>query len=358
MSNLRGQATAVRRFLDPVSTINLPLRLGGGFLCHLHEEVHAMDSSFYRRWATRPRLLPAIALIVVLLFAACTGGDAATAMPTEKPTAESVIIVDSDGFELTFEVAPTRIISLSPGTTEILFAIGAWDQVVAVDEWANFPSETEKLERVKYIDPDPERVLSLNPDLVLMATAQQPQVKQFRSLGLTVLFNLEPDSIEGVLENILLLGLVTGHTEEAETLVAQMKIRIAIVEEAIAAIDQGPRVFYELSSDLYTVAPNTFIGSTLTLLKAQNVAQGAEMAFPQLTAEALIAANPEVVLLADHVWGESLETVAVRPGWDAVDAVINERVYGVDPDTGNRPSQRIVESIEEIASLLYPDLFE
>ena len=330
-----------------------------------------MESFFHRRWATRPRLLTAIALIAVLLFAACTGGNAATATPAEQPTAAPtaaptataeptpapVVVTDSDGFELTFEGAPSRIISFSPGATEILFAIGAGDRVVAVDEWANYPAETENLERVKYIDPDPERVLSLNPDLVLMATAQQPQVEQFRSLGLTVLFNLEPDSLQGVLDNILLLGLITGHTQEAETLVTRMQIRIAIVEDVIADIDEGPRVFYELSDGLYTAAPDTFIGGTLTLLKAQNVAAGAEMPFPALTAEALVEANPQVILLADAVWGASLETVSARPGWDVIDAVVNERVYAVDPDTGNRPGPRIVDSIEEIAALLYPDRF-
>lgn len=333
-----------------------------------------MDSFFYRRWATRPRMFAAIALIAVLLFAACTSSEEATTTPTEEPiaaptatatetatsepTPQPIVVTDSDGFELTFAEPPSRIVSLAAGTTEILFAIGAGAQVVAVDEWANYPPETEALERVKYIDPDPERVLSLDPDLVLMATAQQPQVEQLRSLDLQVMFNLEPDSIEGVLDNILLLGLVTGHTEEAETLVAQMQIRIALVEEAISDIDEGPRVFYELSNDLYTVAPDTFIGGTLALLKAQNVAAGAESAFPQLTAEALIEANPEVVLLADAPWGESLETVSGRPGWNVVDAVLNERVYGVDPDTGNRPGPRIVDSIEEMAALLYPDRFE
>jgi iron complex transport system substrate-binding protein len=323
-----------------------------------------VDSFFHGRWTTRPLLLTAIAVIAVLLFVACTGGDAATATPTATktaipaPTPAPIVVNDSDGFELTFEVEPSRIISFSPGVTEILFAIGAGDQVIAVDEWANYPPETESLERVKYIDPDPERVLALDPDLVLMATAQQPQVEQFRSLELTVMFNLEPDSIEGVLENILLLGLVSGHTEEAERLVAQMRIRIAIVEELIADVEEGPRVFYELSSDLYTAAPDTFIGGTLALLQAQNIAAGAESPFPQLTAEALIEKNPQVVLLADYVWGESLESVAARPGWDAVDAVIDQRVYGVDPDTGNRPGPRIVDSIEEIAALLYPDRFE
>jgi len=322
-------------------------------------------------------LLTAIALIAVLLVSACTGGDEATATatstpeptatatatatptptPTPDPTSEPIVVADSGGVELTFEVPPTRIISFSPGATEILFAIGAGDQVVAVDEWANYPPETESLERVKYIDPDPERVLSLDPDLLLIATAQQPQVEQLRALDLQVMFNVEPDSIEGVLDNILLLGLVTGHTEEAETLVSLMEARIAIVEEAIADIDQGPRVFYELSNDLYSVAPDTFIGGTLTLLKAQNVAAGAESSFPQLTAEAVIEANPEVVLLADAAWGESLETVSSRPGWDIIDAVVNERVFGVDPDTGNRPGPRFIDSIEEIAALLYPERF-
>jgi cobalamin transport system substrate-binding protein len=318
-------------------------------------------------------MFAAIALIAVLLVSACTSGDEATPTPTPEPTAtatatptptatpeptpEPVVVTDSDGVELTLEVPPTRIISFSPGATEILFAIGAGDQVVAVDEWANYPPETENLERVKYIDPDPERVLSLDPDLLLMATAQQPQVEQLRSLDLQVMFNLEPDSIQGVLDNILLLGLITGHTEEAEALVADIEARIALVEAAIADIDEGPRVFYELSNDLYTVAPDTFIGGTLTLLKAQNVAAGAKSAFPQLTAEALIEANPEVVLLADAAWGESLETVSGRPGWDVVDAVVNERVFGVDPDTGNRPGPRIIDSIEEIAALLYPERF-
>jgi iron complex transport system substrate-binding protein len=316
-------------------------------------------------------LFTAIILIAILLFAACTGGNAATVAPAEEPTAapmvrptttpeptpEPVVVTDSAGVELTFQIAPSRILSFSPGATEILFAIGAGDQVIAVDEWANYPPETEHLERVKYIDPDPERVLSLNPDLVLMAIAQKPQVEQFRSLDLVVLFNLEPNGIQGVLDNILLLGLITGHTAEAETLVDQMQIRIAVVEQLIADVDEGPRVFYELSDGLYTAAPNTFIGGILTLLKAQNVAAGAETLFPVLTAEALIEANPQIVLLANAAWGASLETVRARPGWDVIDAVVNEHVYGVDPDTGNRPGPRIVESIEEIAALLYPDRF-
>ena len=323
-----------------------------------------MSLLFRKPWAATPAV--AFVFALAALFAiACSDSDGATPAPTTTPTEATatltpespIVVVDSDGVELEFAEPPSRIVSFSPGATEILYAIGAGDQVIAVDEWANYPADIENVERVKYIDPDPEAVLALDPDLLLMAAAQQPQVEQFRSLGLNVMFNLEPESIEGVLDQILLFGVVTGHETEAEALVAEMRDRIAAIETVVADVDEGPRVFYELSSELYTAAPNTFIGGSLTLLKAQNVAEGAETAFPQLTAEALIDANPEVVLLADQVWGESLETVSSRPGWDAVDAVINQRVHGVDPDTGNRPGPRIVDALEEIARLLYPDRF-
>ena len=100
---------------------------------------------------------------------------------------------------------------------------------------------------------------------------------------------------------------------------------------------EGPRTFFELTADLYTVGVETFVGNVLTLARAQNVATGASSPFPQLSAEAIIAADPEVVLLADGAWGESLETVCARPGWDATSACINERVHPVDGDLTSRP---------------------
>lgn len=331
------------------------------------------------KWrASRPSFIVAFALLA-LLTAACSDTDGATPAPTEvvAPTEDAtgeptgtpeatptespppLMVADSDGFVLEFFEPPSRIISFSPGVTEILFAIGAGEQVVAADEFSDFPAETAGLERVAYTAPDPERSLALDPDLVILASNQQESVEQFRSLDLVVLFNREPESVQGVLDNIALLGRITGHEDEAATLVADMQARIDAVEDAIADIEEGPSVFYELSEGFFTVAPNTFIGSYLSLLKASNVAEGAESPFPQLTAEALIEANPEVILLADAAFLDGgPESVAARSGWDAIDAVINERVYPVDPDIGNRPGPRIVDAIEQVAALLYPELFE
>jgi iron complex transport system substrate-binding protein len=328
-----------------------------------------------RKWkAARPSFMLVFALFALALAACADDADAtpptpapteatvATPTSTPEPTPTEVpplVVADSDGFEVEFAQPPSRIISFSPGATEILFTIGAGDQVIAADQFSDFPAETADLERVDYSAPDPERSLSLDPDLVILATRQQESVEQFRGLGLVVLFNLEPESVEGVLENIALLGEITGHQEEAAALVADMQSRIEAVETALADIESGPRVYYELSDGLYTAAPDTFIGGYLSLLKASNVAAGAESPFPQLTVEALIEANPEVILLADAAFLEGgPESVAARSGWDAIDAVINERVYPVDPDIGNRPGPRIVDAIEQVASLLYPELFE
>jgi len=331
-----------------------------------------------RRWrAPRPSSM-AVFAVLALLIAACSDSDGATASPaptnaaTEAATAVStdtpeptptesappLVVADSDGFELELSEPATRIVSFSPGATEILFAIGAGDQVVAADEFSNYPAAAADLERVSYSAPDPEQVLAFDPDLVILATQQQQSVEQLRGLGLTVLFNQAPESVDGVLENIVLLGRVAGRDDEAAVLVADMRQRLEAIEATIAQVEVGPSVFYELDPTLFTIAPNTFIGGYLSLLRASNVADGAESAFPQLTAEALIAANPEVVLLADAAFGGDPESVALRPGWDAIDAVANGRLYPVDPDISSRPGPRIVEAIERIALLLYPELFE
>ncbi len=284
----------------------------------------------------------------------------ATATPTPTPTAAAfpLTVEDSAGSAVTLDAAPERIISYSPGATEVLFAIGAGDRVIATDEFSDFPPETEALPRVAYSSPDPERALSLEPDLLLMATRQREQVEQFRSLGMTVLFLDSAQDIEGVFGAIALLGEVTGNEQQAAELAASMRERIAALTATLEDVQEGPLVFFELTADLYTVGTDTFVGELLTLAKARNIAAGAASSYPQLSAEAIIDAAPVVILLADAEWGESLETVCARPGWDAIPACVDERVHGVDGDLTSRPGPRIVDGLEQIARLLYPDRFE
>ena len=216
----------------------------------LDRTEHKPPASPWQRWQ-EPALLTGLALLVALLAAACDGGDdppAATATPaatmapataTATPTSPTpaaafpLTIEDSAGTAVTLEAAPTRIISYSPGATEILFAIGAGERVVATDEFSDFPAETEALPKLAYSSPEPESALVLEPDLLLMATQQREQVEQFRSLGMTVLFLDSAQDLDGVFWMIALLGEVTGNHQQAADLTASMLERIGAVTVAL-----------------------------------------------------------------------------------------------------------------------------
>jgi iron complex transport system substrate-binding protein len=137
-----------------------------------------------------------------------------------------------------------------------------------------------------------------------------------------------------------------------------MAARIEAVKVKVTPVIEGPRTYYEISDKLFTAGDRTFIGAILTLLKAKNVASGSTTDFPQLTAEAVIARDPEVIFLANaSSGGQSLETLKRRPGWSSISAVREGKVYPIDPNIGTRPGPRIVEALEELARLLYPDRF-
>lgn len=315
----------------------------------------------------------ALACLALIALAACSGGASkpnatpsasstpgVTASGAASPTAAPMFpftLTHAGGDSLTLQAPARRIVSHSPGATEILFAIGAGSQVVAADEFSNFPAAAKALKKVKYTDPNPEAELALQPDLVILASNQKAQVEPFRRLGLPVLYTDQPETLVGVLNSVRMLGIITGHTVEADALAVQMQARIDAITSKLGDVQQGPKVFYELSDSLYTAAPNTFIGGMLTALKARNIAQGATSPFPQLTAEAVIAAAPDVILLADYDFGGTPARLRARPGWAAIPAVKNDRMHALDADLVNRPGPRIVEGMEMIAKALYPERF-
>jgi iron complex transport system substrate-binding protein len=313
------------------------------------------------------RILPIVVLAAALLTACGSDNAPAPAGPPSSsaettPTAAPafpITVNDHDGKPVTVSARPQRIISYSPGVTEILFAIGAGAQVIAADQFSDYPAEAKALKnRVKYSNPDVESALALNPDLVAMSRAQRTSVERFRSAGLPVFYAPEADSLDTIMSNVRMWGRVTGHVEEAERVANEMASRIDAARAKVAAIPSGPRAYYELSDSLHSVGDRTFIGSILSLLKAQNVATGITTDFPQLTAEAVISRDPQIIFLADAASaGQSLETLKKRPGWTSISAVKEGKVYPVDPNIGNRPGPRIVLAIEELGRLMYPDVF-
>ena len=290
---------------------------------------------------------------------AAASGLAATVTAAPQPAHRfPLTITDSSGTAVEIAAVPQRIISFSPAATEILFAIGASALVAATDEFSDYPASAQELPKLGYTAPDPEAALALDPDLIVMVTNQRESVQQFRDLGMTVIFIEAADSVQGVLESIALFGRITDMESEATALVAQMSAQIDEITSLLADVEEGPLVFFELSADLYSVGTGTFIGGMITSLKARNVAAGAESSFPQLSSEAVIEADPGVILLSDAKWGESAETVGARPGWSGMAAVVNGRIHPIDPDIVNRPGPRIVEGLRAMAEAIYPDRFQ
>lgn len=266
-------------------------------------------------------------------------------------------ITDDLGREVTFAQAPERIVSIAPSNTEILFALGLDDQVVAVDAFSDYPPEaTAKPQVGDYVEPDLEQVVAAAPDLVLAAGIHEGTVlPALESLGVLVVV-VEPETLDEVYEGIGLIGRIAAVPERAERLVCDLETRVAAVESAVAGASR-PRVFFELAPELYTAGPGSFIDDMITRAGGENIAADAAEMWPQLSNEAVVAADPEVILLADHEAGVTPAEVADRPGWQEVDATVQSRIAPIDPDLVARPGPRIVDGLEEIARILHPDRF-
>jgi len=301
----------------------------------------------------------ALLLALTLVLAACGEEEepAAGPEPTAAATGFPVTVTRSDGRELTIAEAPQRIASLSPAATEVLYAVGAGPQIVATDLQSDYPAEAANTTRLDAYQPNLEAIAAVEADLIIVATNQDDIVQALDGLGETVLFRDMPESIDGVMEQVRLLASATGHAEEGERLAEEMEGRIEAVTGKLADVEEGPRIYHELDNTFFTVAPNSFVGDFYNLLKARNIAEGAATAYPQFSQEEILDRDPEVIILADADAGESAQTVKARPGWGVISAVKNDRIYVIDPDIVSRPSPRVVDGLEQLARLLYPEKF-
>lgn len=292
---------------------------------------------------------PSLLAVLLLLFGAW-------AAPAHARTAGSpIVVVDDQHTTLTLQTAPRRIIALAPNVAEILFSLGLGPRVVGVSVASDYPAAVKKLPVVYTINgPVLEKILALKPDLLISAAiVPQTTVNKLRSLHLKVLVT-DPHDIPGILHDITLVGDAAGVPGAAAKEVAGLQRRINVVTTAIAPLKSRPTVFYELDKTLYTVGHGSFMDSLITMAGGRNIAAGVNNPYPQLSAEALLADNPQVILLGDAAYGTTAASVAARPGWSAISAVKNHRVYPFNDDLASRPGPRIVDGLEKLARLLHP----
>ena len=266
-----------------------------------------------------------------------------------------VEITDSVGNAVTLAVPPGRIASLSAGHTEILYAIGAGDQVTAVDNTSDCPRATDDLPKVDAFTPSVEAIADLGPDLVVIFFDPGDLQSSLQNLDIPVLNLAAPASVQGVYDQTELLGEATGHADGAADLIADMQEAVADIQSEVGEVTAAPTVFHEIDNTYYTAGPGSFIADLYDILGAGNIAEATGQPFPQMSAEAIIAADPEVIVLADEDAGETPDTVKARPGWGSVSAVQSGRVHVIDPDIVSRPGPRLVEALRTLAAFLYPE---
>jgi iron complex transport system substrate-binding protein len=282
---------------------------------------------------------------------------ATTGPATPAAAAYPLSIKRSDGKELVLKAQPKRIVSLSSGTTEIFYAIGSDSQLVATDKYSDYPEAAKSTTKLDAFRPSAEAIAALNPDLVVVVDNQKQIVETLDGLNIPTLYLTVPGSLKELLQQIQLYGNITGHPAEAQKLATAMQARIDAVQQKVAGAGQGPRIYHEVDPKLFTAAPNSFIGDLYTTLRAQNIVPTGDKQYPQITQEFIVSKNPEVIIVGDTLTGETADSVKSRPGWAAISAVANNRVYPIDDSLVSRPGPRIVDALETLAKLLYPDRF-
>lgn len=245
---------------------------------------------------------------------------------------------------------PARIVSLSATATEILFAIGAGDQVVAVDEQSDYPAEAPTTELSGY-EPSVEAIAAYEPDLVVASDAS---LKPLEKLGIALLAQPAVSTFDEAYTQFEELGVATGHVDEAAEEVARIKARIREIVATVPETDEPPTYYHELDNTYFSVTSETFIGQIYELAGLRNIADEAKKAgtgYPQLSAEYIIEADPDFIFLADsECCNQTPERVSNRPGWDQIAAVQNGAVFDVGDDISSRWGPRIVDFLEKVVA--------
>jgi iron complex transport system substrate-binding protein len=300
------------------------------------------------------RAFALIALVLALLLGGCGDDDSsqpANTAATASAAAAFPVTIEAENGTVTIEDRPERIVSLSATATETLFAIDAGEQVLAVDDQSNYPEDAPQT-KLSGFQPNVEAIAGYEPDLVVAAFDPGDLVNGLERLDVPVLLYSAPKDLEGAYDQIEALGAATGHGEDADDVVASMKSDIAdFVEDAQGA--EGRSVYHELGPDFFSATSQTFIGSVYTVLGLENIADeagGTAPDYPQLSAEYILSADPDLIVLSDtKCCGQSPQTVAKRPGWKTLTAVKEGNVVPADDDVASRWGPRTVEFVELIA---------
>ena len=305
------------------------------------------------------------ALLFALLFlVSCTPTTSTSPSPTATPKASVAAaafptsVTDFQGRSVSISKRPERIVSIGPSNTEFLFALGAGDRIVGDDDFSDQPAAAKTKEHVGGVKVNLEKVVSLKPDLIVTVKFSDGTIEALSQTSAAVIV-VDPVGLADVTRSAAMLGKAIG--ADGDALAKDLQTKLDALKSKIGNAPKLKVFDEEDASDLtklYTVGPGSFLNDLITLAGGINIAAGAKTAYPTISTEEVIKADPEVIVLDDAAFGTTVDSVAKRPGWAALSAVKNGRVYPLDPNLMSRPGPRIAEAATVLAQLIHPELFK
>lgn len=300
-------------------------------------------------------IITALSLIMAVNLLGC----AAPKAPSKEGDASTVSITDDLSRQVSLTGEAKRIISLAPSNTEILFALGLEDKVVAVTDFCDYPKEALAKDKIgSFSEPNLEKIIELDPDLILATGMHKKFIEKFDELGLKV-FLLDSKSISDIFSAIERVGKLTGSSERAGEVTLAMNEKLAAVDGELVKLseEEKPLVYYEIWNDpLMTVGPSGLIGEAIERAGGTNIGKELTGEYPKISLEVLVEKDPRIIIAPKGSMGDP-KSISERKGWGNITAVKEERVFVVDEDVMVRFGPRIVDGIYEMAKLIHPDRF-
>jgi iron complex transport system substrate-binding protein len=269
------------------------------------------------------------------------------------------VFVDEVGRRVRVPEPPSRIISLSPSITEILFSLGLEERIVGVSDHSDFPPQALTKPRVgSYINPSVERTISLNPDLILATAAGNPRefVDRMESLGLSV-YTVFPKDFDGILRSISHIAMVTGREQFGARIIGEMRRRKGRILQLTRGQNK-PKVFFQIgTTPLVTVGKGSFADNLISLAGGWNIAGGESVKYPRYSIEEVLVKAPDIIIITSmDPKGDSQKLADGWNRWRTIPAVQQGRVFVIDSDLVDLPSPRIIDGLEIIAGILHPEV--
>jgi iron complex transport system substrate-binding protein len=318
--------------------------------------------------ATAPAQAPT-ATVAPVATVAPTATVEATMAPTTAPTVAPTVaapasVTDSAGRVVAIPAHVTKIISLAPSTTEMIYALGKGSAVVAIDMYSDYPPEVSKIAKIS--NPDMtynyEQIAALAPDMVFAAGITNPDVvTAIEKLKIpVVVVGSVNTTVASIKSDITMVGTLLGAPNEAATLTTQIQTDWDALAAKVATAPKKPRVFWELDatdpSKPYTIGAGSFVNDLLVAAGAVNVFADVKNPYPQVSVEQVVAAAPDIIILADSLYGVTPDMVAKRAGWETIPAVKNNGVFAIDDNLVSRPGPRIVAGLQAVITIVHPEV--